>query len=150
MAKITILCIGGLKEAYWTQACAEYEKRLRGYCDLKIIEIKESFSDDLVEEGRRLLKKIPAHAHVIACDIDGQVTDSPGWSKMLQQIMEQNGKEIFAVVGGSHGLSAKIKERADQRISFSPMTFPHQLFRVLLLEQLYRAFKIMKNEKYHK
>ena len=150
MAKITVLCVGGLKETYWTNACAEYEKRLRRYCDLQIIEIKESFSDDVIEESKRLLKKIPDHAFVVVCDVAGAAQDSLQWAAMVQEATEQNGKEIVFVIGGSNGIGPSVVSRAQKRVSFSKMTFPHQLFRVVLLEQLYRAFKIMKNEKYHK
>lgn len=150
MAKITLLCVGKLKEKYWSQACAEYEKRLRRYCELTIVESKESVTDDPVEEGKLLLKKISSRAYVIACDVDGQSLDSAAWAGLLQKIIEEYGKEIVFVVGGSNGLSADVKKRADLRISFSEMTFPHQLFRVVLLEQIYRAFTIMNNEKYHK
>ena len=150
MLNVNILCVGNLKEPYWRDACAEYAKRLGGFCKFSIIEISEtrlpkSYSDaDIAKviesEGERILEKIPSGSFVIAMCIEGKELSSP-------QLAESR---VDFVIGGSYGLSEAVKKRADLRLSMSPMTFPHQLARVILCEQVYRAFSINADTKYHK
>ncbi len=150
--KITILCVGKIKEAYFRDAIAEYKKRLSAYCELSIMEVAdEADSDTAVEnEGRRLLEKLPDKAYVTALAIEGKKLDSPGLSARLNDLMVSGHSHFVFIIGGSSGLSPEVMKRADFKLSFSDMTFPHQLMRVILLEQIYRAFKILKNEPYHK
>ena len=157
---ITILCVGKLKERYWEEAAAEYSKRLDKYCRLQISEIKESrlpensspLEEEAArnEEGGNILKRIKKDDHVIALEINGDETDSAGLAKKIENLSVSGKSKLTLIIGGSTGLSAEVLKRADNRISFSKMTFPHQMMRVILLEQLYRSFKIIKNEKYHK
>jgi len=147
---ITILCIGKLKEKYWTDAVSEYVKRLSKYCILQIDELKESDRDDRDEEGANILKKIKADDYVIALEIRGAQIDSEGLASKIENLQVSGKSKIVFVIGGSEGLSKEVAKRADESLSFSKMTFPHQMMRVILLEQIYRSFKIIKNEKYHK
>ena len=158
--KITVLTVGKIKEKYYRDAVAEYEKRLSKYATINIIEVpdektKENPSDAelfqiLETEGNKLLSKIPESAYVIALDIAGKKYDSVGFSKFIEEKMNTGNSHLLFVIGGSLGLSHGVKKRADARISFSDMTFPHQLMRVILLEQIYRGYRIMRNEPYHK
>jgi len=147
---ITILCIGKLKEKYWTDAVSEYAKRLSKYCILQIDELKESDRDDKDEEGTNILKRIKADETVIALEIDAKQLDSESLAHKIENLQISGKSKITFIIGGSEGLSKEVVKRADDRLSFSKMTFPHQMMRVILLEQLYRSFKIIKNEKYHK
>ena len=144
---ITILCVGKLKEKYWADAAAEYVKRLSKYCALQIDELKESSP---AEEGAAILKRIKKEDHVIALEISGAETDSPGFAGMMAGLSVSGKSKVVFIIGGSDGLSGDVGDRADSLLSFSKMTFPHQLMRVILLEQIYRSFKIINNEKYHK
>ncbi len=158
--KITVLTVGKIKEKYYRDAVAEYEKRLSKYATINIIEVpdektKENPSDAelfqiLETEGNKLLSKIPENAYVIALDIAGKKYDSVGFSKFIEEKMNTGNSHLLFVIGGSLGLSHGVKKRADAKISFSDMTFPHQLMRVILLEQIYRGYRIMRNEPYHK
>lgn len=158
--KITVLTVGKIKEKYYRDAVAEYEKRLSKYATINIIEVpdektKENPSDAelfqiLETEGNKLLSKIPESAYVIALDIAGKKYDSVGFSKFIEEKMNTGNSHLLFVIGGSLGLSNGVKKRADAKISFSDMTFPHQLMRVILLEQIYRGYRIMRNEPYHK
>ena len=158
--KITILCVGKIKEKFYREAISEYSKRLSKYSSLDIVEVsdektKENLSEnekDLIlnAEGERLLDKIPESAYVIALDILGKKYDSVQFSDFISENMNRGNSHFVFVIGGSLGLSAKVKKRANASISFSDMTFPHQLMRVILLEQVYRGFRIMRNEPYHK
>lgn len=158
--KITVLTVGKIKEKYYRDAVAEYEKRLSKYATINIIEVpdektKENPSDAelfqiLETEGNKLLSKIPESAYVIALDIAGKKYDSVGFSKFIEEKMNTGNSHLLFVIGGSLGLSYGVKKRADAKISFSDMTFPHQLMRVILLEQIYRGYRIMRNEPYHK
>ena len=158
--KITVLTVGKIKEKYYRDAVAEYEKRLSKYATINIIEVpdektKENPSDAelfqiLETEGNKLLSKIPESAYVIALDIAGKKYDSVGFSKFIEEKMNTGNSHLLFVIGGSLGLSHGVKKRADAKISFSDMTFPHQLMRVVLLEQIYRGYRIMRNEPYHK
>ena len=154
-----ILCVGRLKEAYWRDACGEYLKRLSRYGKPELIEVDdlpepEHASDAdrqkiMQKEGEALLKRIRPTDYVVAMCIDAPQLTSEGLADLLHTRDQQGGRTVF-VVGGSLGLSDQVIARADRRLSMSKMTFPHQLARVMLLEQLYRARKILAGEKYHK
>ena len=157
---ITIACVGKIKEKFFTDAAAEYCKRLGRYCKLEIIEVKDEKTPDGApeslerqireKEGERLLSRIRQDAYVIALAIEGRMTSSEGLSKKITDLGLRGKSSIVFVIGGSLGLSEAVLARADELLSFSPMTFPHQLMRVILLEQIYRGFRIMRNEPYHK
>ena len=157
---IRIAAVGKLKEHYWRDAVSEYEKRLGRYCSIIIKEVPDERTPDcpskrereliLSKEGERLLKQIPDESLCIALAIDGKRFDSEGLSDYLKQQMDHGISDITFVIGGSLGLSAEVLGRADLLLSFSDFTFPHQLMRVIALEQIYRSFRIMKYEPYHK
>ena len=144
---IIILCIGKLKEKYWTDAAAEYIKRLSKYCVLQIDELKEG---EPLSEGAALLKRLKKEDYVIALDMAGEELDSEELSNKLEEMMVSGRSRVIFIIGGSDGLSKEVTGRADYNLSFSKMTFPHQMMRIILLEQIYRSFKIINNEKYHK
>ena len=160
MMNITVICIGKLKESYWREAVQEYGKRLNKYCTLLIDELKEerlpdraSLSDEEAvkeAEGQSIIKRIKAGSYVIALDGKGKVLSSEGFAGSLSQLALSGKSDLTFIIGGSLGLSQDVLSRADLRLSFSAMTFPHQMMRVILLEQIYRAFKINRNEVYHK
>jgi len=160
MIQTDILCIGNLKEQYWRDACREYTKRMAPYCKIDIRELKESrlpMNASLAEEEAAILAEgeamgnaIGTNSYVIALDIQGKAMDSIAFSDLIGNVAGRGTSKIVFLIGGSLGMSEKILEKADLRLSFSNMTFPHQLMRVVLLEQLYRAFKILRNEPYHK
>ena len=159
MLGIRIICIGKLKEKYWTAACEEYIKRLKGYCSPVIVEVKESklpanpsASDEknvILREGRDILGRIESGDYVIALDIQGKELGSEELARKISD-MSFHTSRIDFIIGGSLGLSDEVKKRADLRLSFGKITLPHQLARVVLLEQIYRAFKINAGETYHK
>lgn len=158
--KITIVCVGKIKEKFYRDALAEYTKRLSRYCSLSITEVadektKEQASD--VEcaiikdrEGERILKSIREDGYVIALAIDGKNLDSVELSKKIENLVLTGKSNLYFVIGGSLGLSDEVMKRADYKLSFSRMTFPHQLMRVILLEQIYRSYRIINHEPYHK
>lgn len=158
--KITIACVGKVKEKYLRDGIAEYAKRLGRYCTLSWYEVEDEKTPEnaLAEverkiketEGERLLKGIPEQAYVIALCIDGDTPDSVELSERLRNLMVSGKSHIVFVIGGSLGLSEQVVRRADAKLSFSRMTFPHQLMRMILLEQIYRSFRIMRHEPYHK
>lgn len=151
--KINIICIGKLKEKYLVDAEKEYVKRLSRFCELKIIELneeRENTPNALLKEAERILPKINDKDFVIALAIEGRKRDSEDFSKDIISIFESGKQSISFVIGGSEGLDESVKNRADYLLSFSDMTFPHQLMRIILLEQLFRAYKIANKEKYHK
>lgn len=158
--RITICAVGKVKEKFFRDAIAEYVKRLGKYCRLEIVEVEDEKTpdnaSDTVEnaikekEGRRLLGHIKEESYVIALAIDGEKLDSVQLSKKIEKLGVMGTSHITFIIGGSLGLSEEVLKRADYRLSFSDMTFPHQLMRVILLEQIYRSFRIMKNEPYHK
>lgn len=158
--KVRIICIGKLKEKYWTAAVAEYSKRISGYANIEIIELKESKlptnpspADEtavLVREGENILGRIKDNDYVIAMEVEGRQFDSVELAKKIQSTFDTKSSTIDFIIGGSLGLSDDVKKRADYGLSFSKMTFPHQMARVMLLEQIYRAFKISNGETYHK
>ncbi len=157
--KITIACVGKIKEKYFTDAINEYAKRLSRYVTLNIAEVPdekapENMSTAQMEqvkeiEGERL-NKVIKDGYVVALAINGKKMTSEGFADFISDTMVKGASHITFVIGGSLGLSDKILKRADFKLSFSDMTFPHQLMRVVLLEQIYRANRIMKNEPYHK
>jgi 23S rRNA (pseudouridine1915-N3)-methyltransferase len=147
---IRILCVGTLKEKYWKEAVAEYSKRLGAYCTLSVEEVRESPVEDVQEEGERILKKIKPDEVVITLEIQGIPRSSQELSSDLDALALAGKSNIVFVIGGSTGLSPAVTNRSDRSLSFSKMTFPHQMMRVILLEQIYRSFKISRNEKYHK
>ena len=158
--KITVIGVGRLKEKYWQAAIDEYSKRLSKYVKLDIIEVPDekapenlsAAEEEIVKknEGERILKNIRDRAYVIALAINGKMLSSEELSEFLNERMVRGAGHIVFVIGGSLGLSSEVLDRADYKLSFSKMTFPHQMMRVILLEQFYRAVKIMKNEPYHK
>lgn len=157
---LAILCVGKLREAYWRDAAQEYVKRLGRYGGVEIIECadmaepKNASAADLRRvldmEGAALLAQIKPRDHVVALTIDGRQLASPALAQRIATLETDGVARIVFVIGGSNGLSDAVQARAGERLSFSPMTFPHQLARVLLLEQLYRARKILAGETYHK
>lgn len=151
---IKIICVGKIKEKYWVDAINEYLKRLSKYIKLTIVEVEDDGIDDktksLTNEKDRIMKHIKTNDYVIALDIDGIMYDSVSFSNKINALFVDSNSDITFIIGGSDGLHDDIKQRSNLRLSFSKMTFPHQLFRVILLEQIYRAFKIKNNETYHK
>ncbi len=158
--KITILCVGKLKEKFMRDAVNEYTKRLSRYVKLEVAEVADEKTPDHAsereeglireKEGERLLRHIKGEDHVVALAISGVQCDSVAFSRKLDGYgMSGKGHVIF-VIGGSLGLSEQVLERADEELSFSKMTFPHQLMRVILLEQIYRGYRISRGEPYHK
>ncbi|MBQ7965302.1 MAG: 23S rRNA (pseudouridine(1915)-N(3))-methyltransferase RlmH [Ruminococcus sp.] len=156
---VNIICVGSIKEKFFTDALNEYKKRLQRYCKFNIVELAEEKITDqetqaqidktLSKEGERILAKIGKSDYVIAMCIEGKQLSSEELSQKLSEISMLSGTVDF-IVGGSWGLSKDVKSRADFKLSVSKMTFPHQLFRVMLSEQIYRAFTITANAKYHK
>lgn len=157
--KIKIICVGKIKEKFFTDAIDEYKKRLSKFADVTICEVndektKEDLSDRELElilskEGERMEKYISPSDYVISLAIEGKKLSSEGLSEKITGIMQTNSSIAF-IIGGSLGIDSKIKKKSDFLLSFSDMTFPHQLMRVCLLEQIYRSFKIANNEPYHK
>ena len=145
---ITLICVGKLKEEYWRKAQEEYAKRLTRYGTLQVVEVRER--DDIEKEGEDILKRIREEDYLIALAIEGKTIDSITLSRYLENLSIQGKSNITFVIGGSLGLSKVVLERADLRLSFSKLTFPHQMIRIFLLEQIYRSYKIMKEEVYHK
>lgn len=158
--KITVVTVGKIKEKFYRDAIAEYQKRLSRYCTLEIIELQDEKTPDGAsealeqqikdKEGMRILQNIREDAYVIALVIQGKQRSSEQLASHLEQLTVQGKSHICFVIGGSLGLSEAVQKRADEHLSFSPMTFPHQLMRVILLEQIYRSFRIIKREPYHK
>ncbi|MCR4791649.1 MAG: 23S rRNA (pseudouridine(1915)-N(3))-methyltransferase RlmH [Lachnospiraceae bacterium] len=156
---ISVICVGKIKESFYREALAEYSKRLSAYCNFRIIEVEDEsdqgFSSGdasviLSKEADRILKAIKPGMYVITLEIKGKKKDSEGFSAMLSDLFVSGKSDIVFVIGGSNGLDRSVSERADMHLSFSDMTFPHQLMRVILSEQIYRAFRIMRGEPYHK
>lgn len=160
MMNITILCVGRVKEKFYREAIAEYSKRLSRYGKLRIVEVDDEKTKEnassveidaiLRKEGERILKNIRENDYCITLEIDGKPLDSVALSKKIQNLGVTGNSNIVFLIGGSLGLSDDVKRRSDFALSFSSMTFPHQLMRVILLEQIYRSFRIMNNEPYHK
>lgn len=160
MLKIDLITVGKLKEDYLRKACEEYQKRLSAYCKLSILELPESklpqdpspaqIADCIENEGQAILSKIPSQSYVITLCIEGDMLSSPQLAQKLSAAQVQGASHISMIIGGSWGLSEKVKQQSQLRLSMSRMTFPHQLARVMVLEQVYRACSINNHSKYHK
>ncbi len=158
--KITIITVGKIKEKYLRDAIAEYSKRLSRYCKLEIIEVADEKTPDQAsetleeqirsKEGERILKYIRDDMYVITLEIGGKMLSSEEFAKKIETLGVQGQSSIAFVIGGSIGLGKEVLKRSDYALSFSKMTFPHQLMRVILLEQVYRGYRIMNGEPYHK
>ncbi len=160
MVSIHLICVGKLKEKHFAAACAEYGKRLSAACKLTVTELPEERLPDapspaqveaaLQKEGEAILAKLPKNAKVIALCVEGDLLSSPQLAQRLEQWMVAGASQIALLIGGSFGLHPSVKARAQLHLSMSPMTFPHHLARVMVLEQLYRAFQISAGTRYHK
>ncbi len=160
MIAIDILCVGKIKEKYWNDAISEYSKRLSRYCKLEIIEVQDEKTPDNApesvekqikdKEGQKLLKYLDGKALKFALAIDGKRFSSTGFADVIQNESVQGCSKMQFVIGGSLGLSDDVLKACDRKLSFSDMTFPHQMMRVILLEQIYRAYRIINGEPYHK
>ncbi len=158
--KLRVICVGRLKEKFYTDAVNEFKKRLSRFAEVEIVELAdekapEKLSDAELEqiklaEGRRILAKLADGETVVALDIKGVQLSSTELAEKLKNLMLEGKSRIAFIIGGSNGLSSEVLARADFKLSFSKMTFSHQIFRIMLMEQLYRAFKIINNEPYHK
>ena len=158
--RITIICVGKLKEKYWKDAVAEYSKRLGKYCKLDIIEVADEKAPENMskaeeervcqKEGERILKAIKEDSFVTALAIKAKMLSSEELAEQIQKDTIQGISHMVFLIGGSLGLSKEVMDRANRAVSFSLMTFPHQMMRVILLEQIYRAMRIIKKEPYHK
>ena len=158
--KITVLCVGKIKEKFYTAAVDEYVKRLSRYSKVEIAEVQdektvEGASEKEEErvrdiEGRRLLSRISDGAYVIALAIEGESMSSVKLAARLEALAASGASHMVFIIGGSLGLSSEVMKRSDMQLSFSKLTFPHQLMRVILLEQIYRSFRIIRGEPYHK
>lgn len=158
--KVRIICIGKLKERFYSESAAEFMKRLTRYCDPEILELPDEKVPDHPSEAeigrvkeiecRRITEKLGESEYVVALDPRGKQLSSEEFASMFSSLMVGGKSRISFIIGGSHGLTDGIRNSADRVISFSKMTFSHQIFRIMLLEQIYRAFKIISGEKYHK
>ena len=158
MLTINIIAVGKIKEKYFNDALNEYSKRLSKFCKLNVIEIKDEPQGSneaetaavLAKEGAAILAKIPKESHVFALCVEGTQLSSVELATKISSLQVEGTSSLTFIIGGSEGLSDEVKSRANERISFSKMTFPHQLARVILTEQIYRAFKILSGQTYHK
>ena len=158
--RITLITVGKIKEKYFTDAIAEYQKRLSRYCKLEILEVADEKTPDNAsenaeemirqKEAERLLKYIRENAYLITLEIGGKQLTSEEFSEKIEKLGIQGTSHIIFVIGGSIGIGKAVLEKSDYALSFSKMTFPHQLMRVILLEQIYRGYRIMSGEPYHK
>ena len=160
MQRVTVLCVGKLKEKFYIDAAAEYVKRLQRHCKLELIELPEQRLPDapspaeiqkaLRAEGDAIREKLPKGGAVIALCIEGKPCSSQELSRRMADLAVQGKTQLTFLIGGSVGLDEDLKRRADWRLSMSPMTFPHHMARIMLLEQIYRAYQIADGTKYHK
>ncbi|MGO0063884.1 23S rRNA (pseudouridine(1915)-N(3))-methyltransferase RlmH [Brevibacillus fluminis] len=158
--QITIVTVGKLKEKYLKEGIEEYSKRLTAYCKLQVVEVADEKAPEELsatemeqvkrKEGERILAQLKPDQHVIALAIDGQMWSSEKLAAELDRLATYGKSQVAFVIGGSLGLSAEVLKRADAQLSFSKMTFPHQLMRLILVEQVYRGFRIVRGEPYHK
>ncbi len=158
--KITVIAVGKVKEKFYREAVAEYEKRLGRYCKLEIIQVEDERTPDQAgealeteikrKEAERIMKHIREDAYVVTLEIQGWMFDSVGFADRIGNLAVQGTSHMQFIIGGSLGLHEMVCKRADLAVSFSKMTFPHQLMRVILLEQIYRAYRIINGEPYHK
>ena len=146
---IKIICVGKIKENFFREAILEYKKRLSKYCKLEIIEVNDEEHNSLEKEKNNILKYVKKTDYNIILDVNGNKLTSNEFAVKLDKVFIENSNITF-IVGGSLGLHEEIKDLSNYKLSFSDLTFPHQLFRVILLEQVYRCFKILNNESYHK
>lgn len=160
MLTVNIICVGKLKEKYWTMAIAEYEKRLSAFCKFNIIEVNEEKIPDnpseshiqntIIHEGERIEGKLKKNSFVVSMCIEGKIISSEELSSLIEKAALEGYSSIDFIIGGSWGISQSIKNQSNAKISMGRMTFPHQLARVMLTEQIYRAFQISSHTKYHK
>jgi 23S rRNA (pseudouridine1915-N3)-methyltransferase len=152
MLSVKLICVGKLKEFFWTEACKEYEKRMKTMCRLEVLQLDEEPErpDALRREAARIEAAIPAGAYVIAMCIEGKELSSTQLAEKLRAVQNGGSSKICLIIGSSNGMDDSIKQRADFRLSMSPMTFPHHLARVMVLEQVYRGLSILAGSKYHK
>ena len=160
MLFVHVIAVGKLKEKYWNSAVAEYEKRLKSFCKFQITEVEEEkilnipndsqINHILNKEGSRIMKYVGKNAYVIALCIEGKLFSSTETAELFSKIAVEGYSEADIIIGGSWGISEDVKKTADLRLSMSKMTFPHQLARVMLCEQIYRCFQINSGGKYHK
>lgn len=160
MITVNIICIGKIKEKYWTDAIAEYKKRLSAFCRLNIVELDEEkiyqnpnpsqIDSILTAEGKRIIGALSKGSYVISMCIEGKMISSPEFADRFEDISLSGKSTVDFIIGGSWGLSDEVKKKSDFKLSMSKMTFPHQMARVVLCEQIYRAFEINNNGKYHK
>ncbi len=158
--KITVIAVGKIKEKFYIQAIEEYAKRLSRYCKLEIVQVADEKTTEsstetemnLIKqkEADRILKRIPEDAYVISLEIQGKMFDSMELAQKINTLGVSGISHIVFIIGGSLGLHSSVSDRADFKLSFSKMTFPHQLMRVILLEQIYRSYRIINHEPYHK
>jgi len=159
MLKVKVITVGNLKEKYWRAASGEYEKRLSRYVDLQLVEVKEArvgekaspaeVAQALNKEATNILKQMKPTDFVVSLAIEGKMFSSENFADLIAN-WEQSGQRVVLVIGSSHGLAQSINERANLQLSISKMTFPHQMIRIFLLEQVYRGYKILRHETYHK
>ncbi len=160
MLSVNIICIGKIKEKYWSEAIAEYKKRLGAFCKFRIVELDEEktygnpnasgINSILNAEGKRIINALSKGSFTVAMCIEGKQLTSPELGEKLSDIALSGYSSVDFIIGGSWGLSDEVKNRSDLKLSMSRMTFPHQMARVVLSEQIYRAFEINNNGKYHK
>ncbi|GAB3068306.1 23S rRNA (pseudouridine(1915)-N(3))-methyltransferase RlmH [Salinicoccus sesuvii] len=158
--KITLITVGKLKEKYWQQAVEEYQKRLSAYVKMEFIEVSDekepnNASEKDIEhikdkEAEKILSRIKNNQHVVTLEIHGKNYTSEQLADQYQQWMNTGRSDVVFIIGGSNGIGQKVKQRSDQEISFGTLTYPHQMMKVMLMEQIYRANKIIKNEAYHR
>ena len=158
--KVTILCVGKIKEKFYRDAIAEFEKRLSRYCKFEILEVQDEQTPDGASsalqtqikdrEGVRILSKLKEDAFVCTLEIQGEKMNSEEFASFMERAAVQGKSQIFFVIGGSLGLSQEVCKKSNKAVSFSDMTFPHQLMRLILCEQIYRGFRILNHEPYHK
>jgi 23S rRNA (pseudouridine1915-N3)-methyltransferase len=157
---VTLVTVGKIKEKFYSEAIAEYSKRLSRYCKLEIVEVADEKTPDnasevmetqiKLKEAERILKYVKEDSYCIALAIDGRKYNSVDFARHIEKLGVSGRSNIAFIIGGSLGLHESVLKRADEKISFSDMTFPHQLMRVILLEQIYRGYRIINNEPYHK
>ena len=150
MQKVTIICTGKLKEKFYLDAAAEYAKRLSRFCTMTILELPEERLPALAREADAVRAKLPAGCLLIAMCVEGQERSSEALARYLAEAAARGAGHIVFLIGSSYGMHPSLKQQADLRLSMSPMTFPHHLLRVMLLEQIYRAYQINAGSKYHK
>jgi 23S rRNA (pseudouridine1915-N3)-methyltransferase len=160
MLAVKLICVGKMRERFFSEAFAEYQKRLQSLCRLELTEIAEQRLGEapspkeieaaLEKEGAEILKAIPADAYTVALCVEGKQMPSEGMAELIRERENSGRPKLCFVIGGSFGLAESVKRRADRRLSMSQMTFPHHLARVMLIEQLYRGFKINEGSRYHK